>query len=107
MALTIDPAPAVGVEARVCVTLDAGGAGAGATLHAITRPGLPGQQDASVAATDKAGCAAWTPDAPGVVLLRAGDEELLVNVAGRAPLDLAVALLVILAAAWWLHRTGD
>ena len=107
MALTIEPAPEVGVEARVCVTLDAGGTGTGATLHAITRPGLPGQHDASVAATDKAGCAAWTPDAPGVVLLRASDEELLVNVAGRAPLDLGVAALVILAAAMWLHRSGE
>jgi hypothetical protein len=105
MALTIDAAPSVGVEARVCVVLDAGGAGA--TLHAITRPGLPGQHDASVAATDKAGCAAWTPDAPGVVLLRAGEEELLVNVAGRAPLDLGVAVLVVLAAAMWLHRSGE
>jgi len=107
MALTIEPAPQVGVETRVCITLDAGATGTGATLHAITRPGVPGQHDASVAATDKAGCAAWTPDAPGVVLLRAADEELLVHVAGRAPLDLGVAILVFVAAALWLHRSGE
>jgi hypothetical protein len=89
--------PRAGAETVIAVSRD-GEPGAGETVRVVVRPGLAGSREIAVGITDGRGRVKWTPDAPGLTEVRAGDESVAVLVAGDGPPATTAGLLALLAA---------
>jgi hypothetical protein len=104
MSATFDPPARVGVESTLTLSGDDAAPRAGATVHLVYRPGLPGEHEVPAGLTDARGQLRLTPSEAGTVLVRAGDEVDPAVVAGP-PSGWTLAHLVILAvAALWAAR---
>lgn len=79
-AISWEQDPRAGTESVIAVVDDAGAPRSGQTVRVVHRPGLAGEKEVAIGITDGRGRVRWTPDAPGVARLRAGDEEQLVRV---------------------------
>ncbi len=84
-AVRLEAPPDAGVETVVVVQDDEGDARGGATVRVVMRPGLAGERELAVGITDGRGRIRWTPQEPGVVWMRAGDEIMRLHVAGHPP----------------------
>ena len=69
-----------------------------ATVHAIQRPGLPGERDVAAGLTDARGRIYWTPSEGGPLLLRAREDQLVVHVAHEEAPTMTLLLLSASAA---------
>lgn len=66
----------------------------GETVRVIHRPGLAGERELAIGISDGRGRVRWTPEVPGVALLRAGDGAVRVLV---EPDDKPIGIVVLLA----------
>ncbi len=80
----VEPAPAQGLPSQVTVRRGSGQPAPGETVQVAYRPGLAGERVVAIGITDDQGRVTWTPDAPGVAHLLAGDERLGLTVTREA-----------------------
>lgn len=66
----------------------------GETVRVIHRPALAGERELAIGISDGRGRVRWTPEVPGVALLRAGDGAVRIRV---EPDDKPIGIVVLLA----------
>ena len=88
--------PLLGTELVIEVQHNDGRPRPGETVRVVHRPGLGGEQELAIGITDGLGRVRWTPESPGVAVLRAGDETQSIRVTSDAPPVNTILLLVLL-----------
>lgn len=96
--ILVDGAPQVDSEVTVTVVDDLSRPISGATVRAVHRQGLYGEQDLAVGLTDARGRVYWTPEQGGPVVLRSREQERIVHVARDAAPASTLVLLGLLTA---------
>lgn len=104
MSATFNPPAQVGVESTLTVLGDDAQPRAGATVHVVYRPGLPGEHEVPAGLSDARGQLRLTPGEAGVVLVRAGDALDPAAIAGPPSAWTGVHLAVLVVAALWAAR---
>ncbi len=102
--------PRVDQAATITVTDGADHPLPGQTVRVVHRPGLALEQEQAIGITDARGQVAWSPSAPGLARVRAGDTWQSVHVAGPVPATTVAALVALVLAAaasiGWGLRSG-
>jgi len=83
--VSLEAPPKVGQATVVLVQGDGDRPRSGETVRVVHRPGLAGAEEQAIGITDGRGRVRWTPSAPGVATVRAGDETHAVHVAPASP----------------------
>jgi len=99
--VTVEIPPALGAETVLVVLDDEGRPRTGETVRVVHRPGMAGELEVAIGITDGRGRVRWTPEVPGVAIVRADEETQEFNVE-RAELPtgtLTLLLLLLLASA--------
>ncbi len=98
--LSTEVPPTLGNETVVVVLDDEGRPRAGETVRVVHRPGMAGELEVAIGITDGRGRVRWTPDLPGIAVIRADEETKKFHVARASiPTGTLTLLLLLLAAA--------
>lgn len=95
--------PMVGSETVVLVRNDEGRPSAGETVRVVHRPGMAGELEIAIGITDGRGRVRWTPEVPGLAIVRADDETQQIQVARD---DLPTGTLTLLVLMFLASMSG-